>query len=162
MSSALVSICPSGFKLKHFLRDNETLSSFLRRNASFPEDAIQHIREADINLGKVCGLPSLHTVDTRPLKPQFQRNTSDFCLLPTTSDPTRRFWSSPKGHVSQEGGAADTGGLCDDLRSTDICAGAGSTVSRPSRLVKPCRRTLPAEPGLLQAHPGKIIPDFKV
>ncbi|XP_029688027.1 ATP-binding cassette sub-family A member 1-like isoform X1 [Takifugu rubripes] len=43
----------SGFKLKHFLRDNETLSSFLRRNVSFPEDAIQQIREADINLGKV-------------------------------------------------------------------------------------------------------------
>lgn len=53
MAAALVSICPSGFKLKHFLRDNETLSSFLRRNASFPEDAIQQIREADIDLGKV-------------------------------------------------------------------------------------------------------------
>lgn len=56
-----VSICPSGFKLKHFLRDNETLSSFLRRNASFPEDAIQQIREADINLEKVSSPPSPHT-----------------------------------------------------------------------------------------------------
>lgn len=66
MSAALVSISPSGFKLKHFLRDNETLSSFLRRNVSFPEDAIQQIREADINLGKVSGRLPLHAVDTGP------------------------------------------------------------------------------------------------
>uniref|UniRef100_A0AAQ5X991 P-type phospholipid transporter n=1 Tax=Amphiprion ocellaris TaxID=80972 RepID=A0AAQ5X991_AMPOC len=43
----------SGFKLKHFLRDNETLSSFLLRNASFPEHSVQHITEADVNLEKV-------------------------------------------------------------------------------------------------------------
>ncbi|XP_055368383.1 phospholipid-transporting ATPase ABCA1b isoform X2 [Betta splendens] len=43
----------SGFKLKHFLRDNETLSSFLLRNASFPEHSVQVIREADVNLEKV-------------------------------------------------------------------------------------------------------------
>ncbi|XP_051809988.1 LOW QUALITY PROTEIN: phospholipid-transporting ATPase ABCA1b [Acanthochromis polyacanthus] len=43
----------SGFKLKHFLRDNETLSSFLLRNASFPEYSVQHITEADIDLEKV-------------------------------------------------------------------------------------------------------------
>lgn len=39
--------------MKHFLRDNETLSSFLLRNASFPEYAVQQIREADVNLEKV-------------------------------------------------------------------------------------------------------------
>ncbi|GAA6225610.1 ATP-binding cassette sub-family A member 1-like [Lates japonicus] len=43
----------SGFRLKHFLRDNETLSSFLLRNASFPEHSVQQIIEADINLEKV-------------------------------------------------------------------------------------------------------------
>ncbi|XP_039976120.1 phospholipid-transporting ATPase ABCA1b isoform X1 [Xiphias gladius] len=43
----------SGFKLKHFLRDNETLSSFLLRNASFPEHSVQQIREADVNLERV-------------------------------------------------------------------------------------------------------------
>uniref|UniRef100_A0A669BVQ2 ATP binding cassette subfamily A member 1 n=1 Tax=Oreochromis niloticus TaxID=8128 RepID=A0A669BVQ2_ORENI len=44
---------PTGFKLKHFLRDNETLSSFLLRNASFPEHSVQQITEAGINLEKV-------------------------------------------------------------------------------------------------------------
>ncbi|KAM7389272.1 hypothetical protein PAMP_023260 [Pampus punctatissimus] len=43
----------SGFKLKHFLRDNETLSSFLLRNASLPEHSVQQIIEADVNLEKV-------------------------------------------------------------------------------------------------------------
>ncbi|XP_028271340.1 LOW QUALITY PROTEIN: ATP-binding cassette sub-family A member 1-like [Parambassis ranga] len=43
----------AGIKLKHFLRDNETLSSFLLRNASFPEHGVQQIREANINLEKV-------------------------------------------------------------------------------------------------------------
>uniref|UniRef100_A0A8P4JX93 P-type phospholipid transporter n=1 Tax=Dicentrarchus labrax TaxID=13489 RepID=A0A8P4JX93_DICLA len=46
-----------GFKeltqLKHFLRDNETLSAFLRSNASFPELSVEHIREAHVNLEKV-------------------------------------------------------------------------------------------------------------
>ncbi|XP_053284118.1 phospholipid-transporting ATPase ABCA1b [Pleuronectes platessa] len=42
-----------GFKLKHFLRDNETLSSFLRSNVSFPEDHIQQIRDADVDLETV-------------------------------------------------------------------------------------------------------------
>ncbi|XP_051275730.1 phospholipid-transporting ATPase ABCA1b [Dicentrarchus labrax] len=42
----------SGFQLKHFLRDNETLSAFLRSNASFPELSVEHIREAHVNLEK--------------------------------------------------------------------------------------------------------------
>uniref|UniRef100_A0A3Q3W1K1 P-type phospholipid transporter n=1 Tax=Mola mola TaxID=94237 RepID=A0A3Q3W1K1_MOLML len=41
------------FKLKHFLRDNETLSSFLLKNASFPEHAVRQITEADVDLEKV-------------------------------------------------------------------------------------------------------------
>ncbi|XP_029283093.1 phospholipid-transporting ATPase ABCA1b isoform X2 [Cottoperca gobio] len=43
----------SGFKLKHFLRDNETLSTFLLRNASFSGEHVQQIRDADIDLEKV-------------------------------------------------------------------------------------------------------------
>ncbi|XP_037635456.1 phospholipid-transporting ATPase ABCA1b [Sebastes umbrosus] len=43
----------SGFKLRHFLRDNEDLSTFLLRNASLSEDAVQQIKEADVNLEKV-------------------------------------------------------------------------------------------------------------
>ncbi|KAI1887790.1 hypothetical protein AGOR_G00193990 [Albula goreensis] len=43
----------AGFKLKDFLRDDETLSSFLERNASLPEHAVREIVEADVNLEKV-------------------------------------------------------------------------------------------------------------
>ncbi|TMS01209.1 ATP-binding cassette sub-family A member 1 [Larimichthys crocea] len=43
----------TGFKLKHFLRDDETLTSFLRMNASFPEHSVEQIREADVHLDKV-------------------------------------------------------------------------------------------------------------
>ncbi|KAF7649373.1 hypothetical protein LDENG_00142250 [Lucifuga dentata] len=46
-------ISRSGFKLKHFLRDNETLSTFLLRNVSFPKRAVQEIVEADVDLEKV-------------------------------------------------------------------------------------------------------------
>uniref|UniRef100_A0AAX7SCW7 ABC transporter domain-containing protein n=1 Tax=Astatotilapia calliptera TaxID=8154 RepID=A0AAX7SCW7_ASTCA len=59
----------SGFKLKHFLRDNETLSSFLLRNASFPEHSVQQITEADINLQKVLlGGFGVHLRDMCPRK----------------------------------------------------------------------------------------------
>ncbi|XP_041074940.1 phospholipid-transporting ATPase ABCA1-like [Polyodon spathula] len=43
----------SGFKLKDFLIENETLSTFLRENASFPEFAVKEILDADVNLEKV-------------------------------------------------------------------------------------------------------------
>ncbi|KAG7256144.1 hypothetical protein CRUP_035701, partial [Coryphaenoides rupestris] len=43
----------SGFKLKDFLRDDETLSQFLHHNASLPRHAVRQIIEADVNLGKV-------------------------------------------------------------------------------------------------------------
>ncbi|XP_034043869.1 phospholipid-transporting ATPase ABCA1-like isoform X1 [Thalassophryne amazonica] len=41
------------FKLKDFLRDNETLSHFLHHNASLPRHALRQIVEADVNLEKV-------------------------------------------------------------------------------------------------------------
>uniref|UniRef100_A0AAY4A5S1 P-type phospholipid transporter n=1 Tax=Denticeps clupeoides TaxID=299321 RepID=A0AAY4A5S1_9TELE len=43
----------SGFKLKDFLRDNESLSVFLERNVTLPRHAVQQIVEADVNLEKV-------------------------------------------------------------------------------------------------------------
>uniref|UniRef100_A0A674NRG4 P-type phospholipid transporter n=1 Tax=Takifugu rubripes TaxID=31033 RepID=A0A674NRG4_TAKRU len=41
------------FKLKDFLKDDETLSHFLHRNASLPHHALKQIVEADVNLEKV-------------------------------------------------------------------------------------------------------------
>ncbi|KAM4586967.1 phospholipid-transporting ATPase ABCA1b isoform 3-T3 [Fundulus diaphanus] len=59
----------SGFKLKHFLRDNETLSSFLQRNASFSQHSVQEITEADVNLEKVLlGGFGVHLKDMCPRK----------------------------------------------------------------------------------------------
>ncbi|XP_042560484.1 phospholipid-transporting ATPase ABCA1a isoform X2 [Clupea harengus] len=43
----------AGFKLKDFLRDNETLSGFLERNATLSKHAVHQIVEADVNLEKV-------------------------------------------------------------------------------------------------------------
>lgn len=43
----------AGFKLKDFLRDNETLSEFLEQNATLSKHAVQQIVDADINLEKV-------------------------------------------------------------------------------------------------------------
>ncbi|KAK3507673.1 hypothetical protein QTP70_032792 [Hemibagrus guttatus] len=43
----------AGFKLKDFLRDNETLSEFLEQNATLSKHAVQQIVEANINLEKV-------------------------------------------------------------------------------------------------------------
>lgn len=42
-----------GFKLKDFLRDNETLSVFLEKNATLPKHAVTQIVEANVNLEKV-------------------------------------------------------------------------------------------------------------
>uniref|UniRef100_A0A668AYJ0 P-type phospholipid transporter n=1 Tax=Myripristis murdjan TaxID=586833 RepID=A0A668AYJ0_9TELE len=46
-------VLPTGFKLKDFLHDNETLSSFLLQNVSLPENAVRRIVEADVNLERV-------------------------------------------------------------------------------------------------------------
>ncbi|XP_040903453.1 phospholipid-transporting ATPase ABCA1b [Toxotes jaculatrix] len=72
----------SGFKLKHFLRDNETLSSFLLRNASFPEHSVQQIRDADVNLEKVLlrGF-GVHLRDMCPRKGG-ERSVEDFVTIP--------------------------------------------------------------------------------
>uniref|UniRef100_A0A8C1ZPW8 P-type phospholipid transporter n=1 Tax=Cyprinus carpio TaxID=7962 RepID=A0A8C1ZPW8_CYPCA len=43
----------TSFKLKDFLRENETLSMFLQQNASFSHNHVQNILEADVNLEKV-------------------------------------------------------------------------------------------------------------
>ena len=52
--TASVCVCFfKGFKLKDFLRDNETLSHFLHHNASLPHHALKQIVEADVNLEKV-------------------------------------------------------------------------------------------------------------
>ncbi|XP_012989040.1 phospholipid-transporting ATPase ABCA1b isoform X2 [Esox lucius] len=42
-----------GFKLKDFLHDNETLSTFLLQNASFSEHALHEVTEANVNLEMV-------------------------------------------------------------------------------------------------------------
>uniref|UniRef100_M3ZWJ2 ATP-binding cassette, sub-family A (ABC1), member 1A n=1 Tax=Xiphophorus maculatus TaxID=8083 RepID=M3ZWJ2_XIPMA len=44
---------PARFKLKDFLRDDETLSHFLHHNASLPHHTLKQILEADVNLEKV-------------------------------------------------------------------------------------------------------------
>ncbi|XP_024139098.1 phospholipid-transporting ATPase ABCA1 isoform X1 [Oryzias melastigma] len=74
----------SGFQLKHFLQDNETLSSFLLTNASFPEKSVRQIREANINLEKVIleGF-NVHLKDMCPSKGGSQ-NLSDYVRI---SDP---------------------------------------------------------------------------
>lgn len=53
--------------LKHFLRDDDSLSSFLKRNASFPEDAVQQVMEAHVNLEQVSRLAALDSTDVPDL-----------------------------------------------------------------------------------------------
>ncbi|XP_053180211.1 phospholipid-transporting ATPase ABCA1b isoform X1 [Scomber japonicus] len=74
----------SGFKLKHFLRDNETLSSFLLKNATLREHSVQQIINADVHLEKVLlkGYGA-HLRDMCPRKGG-QRSVDDFV---TISDP---------------------------------------------------------------------------
>ncbi|KAF0040248.1 hypothetical protein F2P81_008483 [Scophthalmus maximus] len=71
----------SGFKLKHFLRDNETLSSFLLRNASVSEHGVQQIRDADVNLEQVLlrGF-GVHLRDMCPRKGG-KRSLQDFVTI---------------------------------------------------------------------------------
>ena len=56
----------AAFKLKDFLRDNETLSEFLEKNATLSKHAVQQIVEADVNLEKV-GQPRQKTAAVRLL-----------------------------------------------------------------------------------------------
>ncbi|XP_034038157.1 phospholipid-transporting ATPase ABCA1b [Thalassophryne amazonica] len=68
----------SGFKLKHFLRHNETLTTFLLQNASFPEHAVEQIVNARVHLDKVLlkGFGT-HLRDMCPQKGG-QHNLEDF------------------------------------------------------------------------------------
>uniref|UniRef100_A0A673AT76 P-type phospholipid transporter n=1 Tax=Sphaeramia orbicularis TaxID=375764 RepID=A0A673AT76_9TELE len=43
----------SGFRLHHFLQDDETVSDFLRVNTSLPEPMVQEILQANVNLEQV-------------------------------------------------------------------------------------------------------------
>uniref|UniRef100_A0A8C2AGP3 ATP-binding cassette, sub-family A (ABC1), member 1A n=1 Tax=Cyprinus carpio TaxID=7962 RepID=A0A8C2AGP3_CYPCA len=53
-----------GFKLKDFLRDNETLSAFLEKNATLPKHAVIQIVEANVNLEKVNELHNMSLYTT--------------------------------------------------------------------------------------------------
>uniref|UniRef100_A0A671L7L9 ATP-binding cassette sub-family A member 1-like n=1 Tax=Sinocyclocheilus anshuiensis TaxID=1608454 RepID=A0A671L7L9_9TELE len=53
-----------GFKLKDFLRDNETLSEFLEKNATLPKHAVRQIVEANVNLEKVNELHNTSCLKT--------------------------------------------------------------------------------------------------
>ncbi|XP_042337798.1 uncharacterized protein LOC121938690 [Plectropomus leopardus] len=72
------------FKLRHFLQDNETLSTFLLKNASFSEHDVQQIRDADVSLEKV--LLKGFGVHLRDMCPRNggKRSVEDFV---TISDP---------------------------------------------------------------------------
>ncbi|XP_059201726.1 phospholipid-transporting ATPase ABCA1-like isoform X2 [Centropristis striata] len=74
----------SGFKLKHFLRDGEDLTSFLMRNASFSQQLVQQVKDADIHLDKV--LLKGFGVHLRDMCPRSggQHHLDDFV---TISDP---------------------------------------------------------------------------
>ncbi|XP_078025721.1 phospholipid-transporting ATPase ABCA1b isoform X2 [Epinephelus lanceolatus] len=71
----------SGFKLRHFLQDNETLSTFLQRDASLSEHAVQQIKDADVNLEKVLlkGF-GVHLRDMCPRKAG-RRSVEDFVTI---------------------------------------------------------------------------------
>lgn len=123
---------PSGFKLKHFLRDDESLSSFLQRNASFPEDAVQQVMEAHVNLEQVSRLAALDLRGTSQIWTTFT-----FRVL-SASGPPQRLRRPPEGHVSQKGGTAEPAGLCCDFGCAGIGAGPGSPVCGPAHLAEPC------------------------
>lgn len=87
------------FKLKDFLKDDETLSHFLHHNASLPRHALRQIVEADVNLEKVDGatcvmvlfsVAPFHMSDNRspPATPHIYKSNdlgSIVCLRPRDS-----------------------------------------------------------------------------
>lgn len=94
-----LSLSLSGFKLKDFLRDDETLSHFLHHNASLPRHALKHIVEADVNLEKVrskshCIKVELHVVivvQTSHNNPSGQTHTPRVVLLRHTDQKRSHF-----------------------------------------------------------------------
>lgn len=75
---------PAGFRLKHFLREDERLSSFLRGNTSLSEQQVQQVLEAQVHLDQVllAGLGA-HLRDMCPSRGG-RRNFQQFVSL---SDP---------------------------------------------------------------------------
>uniref|UniRef100_A0AAV2KA90 Uncharacterized protein n=1 Tax=Knipowitschia caucasica TaxID=637954 RepID=A0AAV2KA90_KNICA len=86
LSSALRELQESrtGFQLRHFLQENETLSHFLKNNASLPQSSVDHILSAPVNLNQILlkGF-GVHLTDLCPSKPR-SRNLSEYI---TISDP---------------------------------------------------------------------------
>uniref|UniRef100_A0A673I3E0 P-type phospholipid transporter n=1 Tax=Sinocyclocheilus rhinocerous TaxID=307959 RepID=A0A673I3E0_9TELE len=70
------------FKLKDFLRDNETLSEFLEKNATLPKHAVRQIVEANVNLEKVNELHNTSCLKTLE-RPNHQTSGTFFhrCML---------------------------------------------------------------------------------
>uniref|UniRef100_A0A673C6S3 P-type phospholipid transporter n=1 Tax=Sphaeramia orbicularis TaxID=375764 RepID=A0A673C6S3_9TELE len=94
------------FKLKDFLRDNETLSHFLHHNASLPRHALKQIVEADVNLEKVLYFTFLCLSFSSPLH-IIGKNKGVKCFLHTNDPlfpPQKDVRSDPK--VVQEVSAA--------------------------------------------------------
>uniref|UniRef100_A0A3B4AZ28 P-type phospholipid transporter n=1 Tax=Periophthalmus magnuspinnatus TaxID=409849 RepID=A0A3B4AZ28_9GOBI len=54
-------LCSLGFRLKHFLQEEETMSHFLKTNASLPQSTVDHILSAPVNLSQVQ--PQCHYLD---------------------------------------------------------------------------------------------------
>ncbi|XP_068460296.1 phospholipid-transporting ATPase ABCA1b isoform X1 [Clinocottus analis] len=71
----------SGFKLHHFLRDQESLSDFLLTNASLSQHDVQQIRDADVDLEQVVlrGF-GVHLRDLCPRKGG-KRSAKDFVTI---------------------------------------------------------------------------------
>lgn len=74
---------PAGFRLKHFLREDERLSSFLRGNTSLSEQEVQQVLEAQVHLDQVllAGLGA-HLRDMCP-----SRGSRNFQQFVSLSDP---------------------------------------------------------------------------
>uniref|UniRef100_A0A8C4NQE0 P-type phospholipid transporter n=1 Tax=Dicentrarchus labrax TaxID=13489 RepID=A0A8C4NQE0_DICLA len=92
-----------GFKLKDFLRDNETLSHFLHHNASLPHHALKQIVEADVNLEKVrifvafYRFPSLSAAHIATV-PNHHANMS-VCLCPCLQLSSMKSWKDMRKEI---------------------------------------------------------------
>lgn len=76
----------------------------------------------------------------------------------SVSGPPRGVRGPPEGHVSQEGGQAEPGGICDDLGQTGVGDGSRKDLPGSARLAQPRRGALSGQLGLPQTHPGKYGP----
>uniref|UniRef100_A0A671MCW9 P-type phospholipid transporter n=1 Tax=Sinocyclocheilus anshuiensis TaxID=1608454 RepID=A0A671MCW9_9TELE len=85
----------SGFKLKEFLRENETLSTFLQQNASFSHNYVQNVLEADVNLEKVRMEKHYFKAERhfksnldflKPIRSEIRTNATDVGLVAKATD----------------------------------------------------------------------------